>query len=501
MSETTADIDRTVKPYQASEGKGALDGRRYLESLRDGREVWYRGQRIEDVTTHPVFSTMAKNVARIYDMQHAPETSEIMTYEQKDGRRASYSYYLPTAPEDLLLRRANTEIWVREVFGMCGRLPDFCASMVVGYYDIHDQLAELNPDLARNTRTYLDYARNHDLCLSHGLHDPTMDKSLRPSEDPDRCLRVVKERDDGIIVRGARFNTFGIFSNEILVSPTYQFQEDEKDFAIWFTIPCNAPGLKQVAREAFSGRNPLDHPVSAGFDEIDSLAIFDDVFVPWERIFLYREPLAANRLFRGNVMSWASYAGSVLTQMRMEILVAVAYLLATTSGVDQRPNVAGILGEMCTYLELCRTNLRAGEIDCVRSQGGLYRPKPSPERRALVTMVSERFIELVEHIGTSSLIFLPTAEDWDVPELKKHLDIYMRGKGTSPIDRHKLCKLAWDLTGDSYGSRQQLYERLHSGDPNMVVANAYRRSDLSNGIDLVTKFLDLEQPVTGSKKG
>ena len=200
-------------------------------------------------------------------------------------------------------------------------------------------------------------------------------------------------------------------------------------------------------------------------------------------------------------MSWASYAGSVLTQMRMEILVAVAYLLATTSGVDQRPNVAGTLGEMCTYLELCRTNLRAGEIDCVRSQGGLYRPKPSPERRALVTMVSERFIELVEHIGTSSLIFLPTAEDWDVPELKKHLDIYMRGKGTTPIDRHKLCKLAWDLTGDSYGSRQQLYERLHSGDPTMVVANAYRRSDLSNGIELVSKFLDLERPVTGSKKG
>ena len=133
MSETTAGIDRTVTPYQASEGKGALDGRRYLESLRDGREVWYRGQRIEDVTTHPVFSTMAKNVARIYDMQHAPETSEIMTYEQKNGRRASYSYYLPTTPEDLLLRRANTEIWVREVFGMCGRLPDFCASMVVGY--------------------------------------------------------------------------------------------------------------------------------------------------------------------------------------------------------------------------------------------------------------------------------------------------------------------------------------------------------------------------------
>jgi aromatic ring hydroxylase len=499
MHEETAS-QRNIPAMDVAKGTGALDGKRYLEGLRDGREVWYRGERIDDVTSHPEFAQMAKSIARIYDMQHAPKTRDVMTYEQDNGLRASYSYFLPTKPEHLLLRRRNTEVWVREVFGMCGRLPDFCASMVIGYYDIRHELAKLNPDLARNTATYLKYARDHDLCLSHGLHDPCMDKSLRPSQDPDRCVRVVKERDDGIVVRGARFNTFGVFSNEILISPTYMFTEDEPEFALWFTIPCNAPGLKQVTREVFSGRNPLDHPVSARFDEVDSLVIFDDVFVPWERVFLYREPLGANRLFRGNVMSWASYAGSVLTQLRMEVLVAVAHLLATTSGVDKRPNVLSTLGEMCTYLSLARTNLRAGEIDCERTPGGHYRTAAAPERRALVTMVSERFVELVEHIGTSSIIFLPTAEDWTAPELKKHLDVYMRGKGTSPLDRYKLCKLAWDLTGDGYGGRQQLYERLHSGDPTMVVQNAYRRFDLSAGIDLVARFLELEQPVEGASK-
>ena len=499
MHEATA-TQRGITSMDSTKGAGARDGKRYLESLRDGREVWYRGKRVDDVTTYPEFAEMAKSIARIYDMQHVPETRDVMTYEQDNGLRASYSYFLPTEPEHLLRRRRNTEVWVREVFGMCGRLPDFCASMVIGYYDIRHELAKLSPDLAKNTETYLKYARDHDLCLSHGLHDPCMDKSLRPSQDPDRCVRVVKERDDGIVVRGARFNTFGIFSNEILISPTYMFTEDEAEFALWFTVPCNAPGLKQVAREVFSGRNPMDHPVSARFDEVDSLAIFDDVFIPWERVFLYREPLAANRLFRGNVMSWASYAGSVLTQLRMEVLVAVAHLLAVTSGVDKRPNVVSTLGEMCTYLSLARSNLRAGEVDCIRTPGGHYRTAAAPERRALVTMVSERFVELVEHIGTSSLIFLPTAEDWTAPELKKHLDIYMRGKGTSPIDRYKLCRLAWDLTGDGYGGRQQLYERLHSGDPTMVVQNAYRRFDLSAGIELVTKFLDLERPVADTSR-
>ena len=137
-----------------------------------------------------------------------------------------------------------------------------------------------------------------------------MDKSLRPKDDPDRCVRVVKERDDGIVVRGARFNTLGPFSNEILISPTYMFQEDEEEFALWFTVPGDAPGLKQLCREILSGRDPVDHPVSSRYDEIDSLCVFDDVFIPWERVFLYREPVAANRLFRSGVMNWAGDASS-----------------------------------------------------------------------------------------------------------------------------------------------------------------------------------------------
>lgn len=493
MADSSASTDKRIPAIaDAAKAKGALTGERYLESLRDDREVWYRGERVADVTSHPDLREMARSLARIYDMQHAAGTRDVMTYRQDNGLRASYSYYLPTKPEDLLLRRANTEVWVREVFGMCGRLPDFCASMVVGYYDIREQLAELDPALAKNTETYLSYARDNDLCLSHALHDPCMDKSLRPSQDPDRCVRVIKERDDGIVVRGARFNTLGLFSNEILVSPTYFFTEDEPEFAIWFTIPVSTPGLKQIAREAFSGRHPVDHPVSSRFDEVDSLVVFDDVLVPWERIFLYREPLAANRLFRGNVMTWAAYAGTLLTQMRMEILIAVGHLLAKTSGMDGRPHIVAALGEMCTYLSLLRSSLRASEVDCITTPGGHYKPRTAPERRAMVTMISERFVELVEHIGTSSMIFLPNAEDWDVSDLRRHLDIYMRGKDTAPMDRYKLCKLAWELTGDAYGSRQQLYERLHSGDPNAMVANAYKNYDLSDGVELVSKFLKLE---------
>ena len=118
----------------------------------------------------------------------------------------------------------------------------------------------------------------------------------------------------------------------------------------------------------------------------------------------------------------------------------------------------------------------------------------------MVTMISEKYIELVEHIGTSSLIFLPTEQDWNQPESKQHLEVYLRGKDTSSFDRHKICKLAWDLTGDGFGSRQQLYERLHAGDPAMMLSRAYKTMDLSDGVAMVEKLLDLETPAGKPKQ-
>ena len=275
-------VERDVKmsSYKNIKGKGVKNGAVFLESLRDDRVVYYKGERVKDVTTHPIFSKMAHKIAESYDKQHEPEYQDKMSFIDEDGIRCSYSYAVPDTKEILAAKRTNTDVWVNDAMGMLGRLPDFVAGMTVGMYDIRHELAKLNPEFGQNAADYLKFARQNDLCLSHGLHDPCMDKSLRPSQDPDRCVRVVKERDDGIIVRGARFNIFGLYSSEIMICPTYGFKEDEKEFAIWFTVPCDAPGLSQIAREAHGGRNPLDHPASAVYDEVDSLIIFDDVFIP-----------------------------------------------------------------------------------------------------------------------------------------------------------------------------------------------------------------------------
>jgi 4-hydroxyphenylacetate 3-monooxygenase oxygenase component len=469
-------------------GPGARNGQGYIESLRDGREVWVNGERIKDVTAHPIFAGMCHEMARIYDLQHAPDMIDKMTFVNENGTRVSYSYLESKSYDDLLLRRRNSEIWAQESFGMMGRYPDFCAAIAVGFKNVADELAKLNPVFAKNAAWHHQFASENDLCLGHGLHDPTMDKTLRPEQDPDRCLRIVSETDRGYVVRGARLVTLAPLVHEMQIAPTYQLNEREKDHAIWFAIPANAKGLKIVCREPFSNRSRFDHPLASRFDEEDALVIFDDVLVPYERVFLAREPIAAGQLFGSRVMAHASSSAAVQAITRLELLIGVAHLMAKTAGIDARPQVQAELGELVTYERILQSILHAAEADCVTLPNGTVIPGSAVHQRTFLAMVSERIVNIVEHIGSSSLLFSPGEKDFDRPELRPLIDLYARGRGVSAIDRVKLCKLTWDLTGDQFGGRQQLYERLHSGDPQAVISLAYQQYDTKKAVKMVERL-------------
>ena len=469
---------------------GIMDGRRYTESLRDGREIWLHGKKVADVTQHPAFVNVVRTFADLYDLQHRAPTQDLMTYVDEDGVRGSVSYLPPASPEELLRRRRNTEVWTEQSFGMLGRLPDFCGAMIVGLYDARAELNALHAGFGDNAVRYLKFARQNDIALSHGLHDPHMDKTLRPKQDPDRCLRIIRERDDGVVVRGARFITLGPLTNEVMIAPTYMLADDEEEFAIWFACPVNLPGIRQICRDPFSNR-PMtaDHPLSPKYDEQDVLMIFDDVIIPWERIFLMRKPKEANALFRTRVMSWAGYASVLQLLARLELIIGTAHLVAETGGIANRPFVALEMGELVSYAGMFKALLRAAEVDCVRTPGGLYALGENAHLRPLITMTSERIINIFEHIATSAPIFTPTAEDFDVPQLRPLLDIYGRGKGVDAEYRHRLCRLAWELTSDSFGGRQQLYERLHSGSPEVIISGAYQRYDKRKAVSMVNKLI------------
>jgi 4-hydroxyphenylacetate 3-monooxygenase len=477
----------------AGRGHGIMTGEEYLESLRDGREVWVHGKKVDDVTKHSAFKRVAREMARIYEQQHNPDLQDKMSFINDDGVRVSYSYSLPKNYDDLIKRRDNTAIWAKESLGMFGRFPDFCAAIIVGMYDARDEMAKIDPRYKANIENYLKYAAENDLSLSHGLHDPAMDKSKRPKEDPDRCMRIVEEREDGIIVRGARFVTLGPLTDEVVIAPTQTLQEDEPEFGLWFAMPVCAPGIKQICREPFSiNRDVRDHPLSTRFDEQDVVMIFDDVFVPWERVFLANAPKEANMLFRSRVMKWAAHCSVLQLLERLELMIGVSHLMIETEGKAGRQLIEMELGELVTYKEIFRSIIRTAEVEGSLTQGGHFAIKPAPHLRAFIGMVSERLVSIIEHVTTSAPIFVPSAEDMDAPELRPLIDRYWRGKGVDAGYRQRLCKLAWELTGDSFGGRQQLYERLHSGSPEVIVASVYKMYDKSDAIALVDAALAYE---------
>jgi 4-hydroxyphenylacetate 3-monooxygenase len=477
--------------------QGALTGERYTESLRDSREVWLAGERV-DVTTHPAFAGMLREMARLYDLQHTPGYRDQMTFVSPEtGNRLSYSYFAPRTMDDLLAKRRNTEIWMEESWGQMARAPDFMSNVVVGLYDFRNELSRLDPSFGENAMRYYRYAAEHDLAITHAIGDPQIDRSARPAQDPDLALQVVRETDTGIVVRGAKqLATLAPVTNEILVYLSASFAlREERSFVQWFALPIATPGLKIICREPLSTHGTgYSHPLAGRYDEQDAMVIFDDVLVPWERVFLlYDGPLALEGL--GRINAWSGYSSMIRFHCRMQAFIGVTTMVAEAIGVDGFREVRDKLGELISYAEMVRLALRGMEAECFVTTGGLMAPGASAAPGIFAAQITPRMLEILREIGASGLIMQPSEADLANPELRPFLDRYMRGRTIGVAEKSRLFRLAWDLVGDSSGTRQDLYERWHRGDIVRNRNNLYLRYDRSRIVERIRQLIS--EPLDG----
>jgi 4-hydroxyphenylacetate 3-monooxygenase/anthranilate 3-monooxygenase (FAD)/4-hydroxyphenylacetate 3-monooxygenase len=456
-------------------------GREYVEALRDGRRVWHAGRRIEDVPSHPGFSGTIRTLARLYDAQHAPELRDRLTVDWQ-GERISYRYHPPTSAEDLARKRSHTEYWAEETLGQMGRLPDYCAEMTVGLLDVADALASAGPRWADNARAYHRYAAERDLSLTHALNDQFYDRRKRVSEqpDPDLVLHVVRETSDGPIVRGLRnLATMAPVCDEVLVHPNAPRGADEADYALAFALPMNAPGLEVVCRDLYAEHaDPERLPLTTRFDEVDATLIFDDVLVPWERVFVYREPLLAQR-YHATVLLWAAWASTVRLLTKLRFCVGVAQLVSEWSGRDANPGTRVLLGRLLQDTEILRACLVAAEAEGYRKPSGLWAPRLNEAHRLHGIEASDRAEQLMEQILTSYLIQTGGPSDLGAPEIGPLVERYFAGGAPSTRDHLRLLAVASDLVQSAFANRNQLYERLWGGEPDAIRQRLHRNTDLS----------------------
>ncbi len=458
---------------------GARTGQDYVEALRDGREVWWAGRRVDDVPTHPGFAGTVRTLARLYDRQHDPAYRDEMTVEW-EGERISYSYHPPITPEDLAAKRRNVERWSLDTLGHMGRFPDFCAQLTVGLLDVADDLAAADPRFGQNARAYHRYFASRDLCLTHALNDQYYDRSKRVLEqdDPDLCLHVVRETDAGIVVRGLRnLATLAPLSDEALVYPIRPRAADEQDYALAFAVPLNAPGLTTICRDLYAAHaDPERLPLTTQFDEVDASLIFDDVLVPWERVFIYRDPALA-ATFHRRLQLWATYATLIRLICRMEAFVGVADLLTQWDKRAQSRNVQVLLGQLIQDLEVLRACVRAAEADAYRTPAGYLAPRLTEAYRLHSTDAADRAVRLLQDVLTSSVMLTGGASDLASPVIGPYVERYFRGGAPSTREHLRVLAVAADMVQSAFAARNQLYERLQSGEPDAMRARLYGRFD------------------------
>ncbi|MFC7844010.1 4-hydroxyphenylacetate 3-hydroxylase N-terminal domain-containing protein [Streptomyces sp. NPDC001046] len=452
---------------------GAWRGAEYIASLKDEREIWSDGRRV-DVTGDPGFRPMLTTLAGLYDAQHLPDRADEMLYRSETtGNPVSLSYLAPADRDGLSRKWANSHRWAQASHGQLSRIPDFMSNVVVGLYDFRFELAKVNDDFGRNAEHYYHRCRESDLTLTHGLGDPQIDRSATPADRPELGLRVVRRGADGIVVRGAKqIATLAPYAHEVLIylSPANYLREDP-GYVCWFAAPLASEGLRVLCRTSYADSSG---GLSARYDEQDAMLVFDDVFVPMDRVFLLDDSPTAVRGF-AELNKWSLYTGQVRYYHRLRTMLGVASLLAQAIGVASFRQVTDLLGELTSYVEIVRLGLAAVDAESRPTASGLLAPGSTAALDAVAGRFSTRASEIIRQIGASGLIMQPSEADLATSELRAVLDTYMCGREMGVDEKSRIFRLAADLAVDRFGMRQELYETWNRGDPARVRSMLYSR--------------------------
>ena len=453
----------------------ARSGQQYIDGLKARpAEVWLGGERVTDVTTHPGLRGGVRAIAALYDMQHDAKTRDEMTYvSPTTGDRVGMSFIIPRTQDELVARRVAMLNWARSTCGMMGRSPDFMNVTFAAWGAAAGYFARGKPEYGENIRRYYEHIREHDLVLTHSLIN--LQRSRNPTGfynlQEGTALRAIKETSAGLIVRGARvLATLGPLSDEIAVySPRLGlYTDDHSPFALSFSIPCATPGLKFLCRDSFDlGRSHFDHPLGSRFEEMDTIVFFDDVLVPWERVFLYGDVKLLNNTSVGtHYSSHSSHQGAAKNLAKCEFVLGIALLMTETLGNQALPHTEERIGELMLQTTLMKACMRAAEADAKLDEWGVMCPDPVPieSTRNLFMTAYPRMIEILHLLGSSSFLTTPSAADFRGP-LRGFIDQYLATDSSTALDRTKLFRLAWDVAGSAFGSRQVLYERFFASDP------------------------------------
>jgi 4-hydroxyphenylacetate 3-monooxygenase len=474
------------------------NGTQHIASLRDGRQVYINGQAVGDVTSHPAFRNSIRSYANLYDFQARPENVEKMTFESPDtGRRVSKIWQLPTSYGELVERRTALEAWTELHYGFMGRSPDHVASCISGMYMGIDVFEQYDPARAGALRDYYKYARDNDLFLTYVIVNPQANQAKAAHEQEDKYLAVgiVDQDAEGITVRGAKMlATSGIMANEVFCSCIQPLRQGDEMYALSFAVPMNAKGMKVMSRKSYEENSPsvFDNPLSSRYDENDAVLYFDDVKVPWERIFVAGDVAMCAKQFHATpAHSYQNYQCQVRLMVKLRFLVGLALKITEINGTNSFPQVRETLGQLASEASMVEAWVYGMEAKG-RVENGYYVPDRNMlyGSQVVTQKLYSKVLNTLRELAGGGMIMLPSSiRDFENPDLLRIIEKTQKSPVCSPEERVKFFKLAWDAVGSEFASRHNQYELFYAGASFVTKGHAFRTYDWPRATGLVDDLL------------
>jgi 4-hydroxyphenylacetate 3-monooxygenase len=468
----------------------------YSERLNDGRRVLLNGRYIEDVAQHVAFSGAVESVAAYYALQK--DDPEVNCAVLDCGTSVPISLRPPASQADLAANRASYKAVADVSHGMLGRTPDFMNAVIMAIGMHSEILGDAGPiSYAENARRY-----HRDCCrtnrfVAHASINPQVDRTVQLGKSDCQFVGVhaVDENKDGIVVRGAKMiATLAPIADELLIFNMPGLVPGDERFAVAFAIPVSTPGVTLVCRKSIhhAGYSQFDHPLANRFDEIDSYVLFEDVKVPWDRVFVYRDVGRSNAFYDATfARQHGGHQGNVRGLAKGELAVGTALQLAEAFEMTGQPAIQESLGRLASDMEVLRSLIHLSEAAAVTSPAGVVTPSVTAIQSFRLTFpnIYRNALEVIRSLVPGSMLSVPSDADFS-GDLGATLMAALGTKVSGARKRSQLLNLAWDLVGDAFGQRQLTYEFYHAGAPGIIAKGQFRNYGWDRERGAVAKALE-----------
>ena len=458
-----------------------FNGKEYIESLQDEREIYIYGERVKDVTKHPAFRNSVQSIARLYDALHSSDSKEILTCDTDTGS-GGYTHRFfryATNSDDLFAQRSAMAEWAKMSYGWMGRTPDYKASFT--------NTLGANPDFygqfSENAKSWYKRTQEAVPFINHALVNPPIDRDKIADDVKDVYISIDKETDSGIYVSGAKVvATSSALTHYNFLGQNMAAEINDDSMAIMFIADMRSPGIKLICRpsyelQAAATGSPFDYPLSSRFDENDAIFIFDNAFIPWENVFVHRDIEMLKAFYpKSGFVNGYTFQSATRMSVKLDFIIGILSKALKATGTENFRGVQVQLGEVIGWRNLIwsLTDAMAGAPDSWVGGAVLPSMKAATAYRIFSTEAYPQIKAIIEKIVASGLIYLPSSnKDFNNSEIDKYLEKYVRGSnGMGHKERIKIMKLLWDAIGTEFGGRHELYERNYAGNHELIRISA-----------------------------